>query len=374
MAPTCGLSGAEIARRPSTLASRPLRSATASAAALALPLPARAMHLADQVLALAPAAIPSAGALSFAAPSAAALALALAIDAVLGEYPAAAHPVVWMGTCISFFEARAPWGRRGRELAWGALMALGIPALFALAGALLLAVCHRLGWAGIVLEALALKSTFSLRELGRAGARVRVALQRDDLAEARNGLRSLCSRDPSQLTPAQLTAATVESLAENASDSLVAPLLWYAVLGLPGALAYRAANTLDARIGYHGRTEWLGKVAARLDDLWNLAPARATALLLLLAGSLSGADARRGARALLRDGGKTESPNAGRPMAAVAGLLGVELEKIGHYRLGEPLEPLVPEKIATAWRIVALGSALAAGLSLAVLGALHGLA
>lgn len=307
-------------------------------------------------------------------PSAAALALALAIDALFGEYPAAAHPVVWMGSCISFLEARAPWGSRARELAWGALMALAVPALFALGGLAVAAGARHLGWAGIALEALALKSTFSLRELGRAGARVRIALQRGGLDEAREGLRSLCSRDPSQLSSAQLTAATIESLAENASDSVVAPLFWYLVLGLPGALAYRAANTLDARIGYHGRTEWLGKIAARLDDLWNLLPARLTALFLLLAGPLWGGDARRGARALLRDGAKTESPNAGRPMAAMAGLLGVELEKVGHYRLGEPLEPLRPEAIGTAWRLVVTGALMAAGLSLAFLGAVHGLA
>ncbi len=309
-----------------------------------------------------------------ASPSAAALALALAIDATLGEYPAAAHPVVWMGGCISFLEARAPWGGRARELAWGALMALAIPALFALGGALFLAGSRRLGWAGVIIEALALKSTFALRELGRAGGRVRIALQRGGVAEAREGLRSLCSRDPSQLGPAQLTAAAIESLAENASDSAVAPLLWYLALGLPGALAYRAANTLDARIGYHGRCEWLGKTAARLDNLWNLAPARVTALFLLLAGLLCGAPARRGARALLRDGRKTESPNAGRPMAAMAGLLGIELEKAGHYRLGDPVEPLVPEKIGVAWRLVLVAALLACGLCLAILGAVHGLA
>ena len=305
--------------------------------------------------------------------TAAVLGLALALDLAMGEYPSALHPVVWMGRCISFLEARAPRAGRFRQLAWGALMSLAVPALFAVGAALLLAGARRLGWAGVPVEALALKSTFALRELGRAGARVRDALRRGAVGEAREGLRALCSRDPSQLGPPRLAAAAVESLAENASDSVVAPMFWFLLLGLPGAFAYRAANTLDARIGYHGRYEWLGKAAARLDDLWNLLPARLTALLLLVSGLLCGADVRRGARILLRDGRKTESPNAGRPMAALAGLLGVELEKVGHYRLGDPVEALGADTISAAWRVVALAAYLAIGLSVAVLGAAHGL-
>ncbi len=304
---------------------------------------------------------------------AAVLGLALALDLAVGEYPPASHPVVWMGRCISFLEARAPRAACVRQLAWGAFVALAVPGLFAAGALLLLAATRRLGWAGVPFEALALKSTFALRELGRAGARVRDALRRGAVGEAREGLRALCSRDPSQLDPPRLAAATIESLAENASDSAVAPIFWYLLLGLPGAFAYRAANTLDARIGYHGHYEWLGKVAARLDDLWNLIPARITALLLLLAGLFCGADVRRGARVLRRDGRKTESPNAGRPMAAMAGLLGVELEKVGHYRLGDRVEPLGAERIRAAWRIVSIAAVLAVGLSLVALGVVHGL-
>jgi adenosylcobinamide-phosphate synthase len=305
--------------------------------------------------------------------TAAVLGLALVLDLAVGEYPSPLHPVVWMGRCISMLESRAPRAGRFRQLAWGTLMAFAIPALFAAGAALLVVGSGQLGWAGVLIEALALKSTFAVRELGRAGARVRDALCRDAIGEAREGLRSLCSRDPSQLDPPRLVAAVIESLAENASDSIVAPVFWYLLLGIPGAFAYRAINTLDARIGYRGAYEWLGKVAARIDDLWNLLPARLTALLLLVSGLFCGADVRRGVRILLRDGRKTESPNAGRPMAALAGLLRVELEKEGHYRLGDPVEALGADKIAAAWRIVALAMFLAIGLSITVLGAAHGL-
>jgi adenosylcobinamide-phosphate synthase len=155
-------------------------------------------------------------------------------------------------------------------------------------------------------------------------------------------------------------AATIESAAENASDSFVAPLFWFSLLGLPGAMFYRAVNTLDAMIGYHGRYEWLGKASARLDDLLNWVPARLTATFLLVGGALTGLDAKRGARVLWRDGAKTESPNAGRPMAAMAGLLGVELAKPGHYLLGDAVHALQPREIDRGWRAVVVGSTLAA--------------
>src|SRR5207302_5219298 len=138
---------------------------------------------------------------------------------------------------------------------------------------------------------------------------------------ARAALRALGGRDASQLDGEALVAGAIQSLAENASDSFVAPLFYYLLAGVPGAVAYRAVNTLDAMIGYRGKYEALGKAAARLDDLANLVPARLTAGLLLLAGWLGGRDVAAGWRVLRRDGAKTPSPNGGRPMAVMAGLL-----------------------------------------------------
>jgi adenosylcobinamide-phosphate synthase len=143
------------------------------------------------------------------------------------------------------------------------------------------------------------------------------------------------------------------------------------LFGVGGAVFYRAANTLDAMIGYRGRYEFLGKAAARLDDLLNLVPARLTAGLLIVGGSLDGRDPASAWRILRRDGRNTESPNAGRPMAAMAGLLRVRLEKIGHYRLGDPVEPLAPAKIDEAWQIVRRAAALTAALAAIALGVRH---
>lgn len=283
------------------------------------------------------------------------LILALGIERLAGEYPNRWHPVVWMGSAIGAAERRAP--TRG-QLLYGLGLAVVIPSSFA-----------ALGWVvswmpvvNIFVGAFLLKACFAIRALGAAGERVAEAVDQGDLTSAREGLRSLCSRDPAHLDAPEIIAGATESIAENASDSIVAPLFWYAVGGLPGVLFYRTVNTMDAMIGYHGKYEWLGKSAARLDDLLNLIPARLTALLLLMGGLLTGANTRAGVHVMWRDAGRTESPNAGWPMATMAGLLGVVLEKPGHYRLGDgDREALDGETIRQAWRIVRVASLLAIG-------------
>lgn len=292
------------------------------------------------------------------------LALALLVDATFGEPPNRLHPVVWMGSAVRALERLAPSGAVP-ELLWGAAMALVVPGASAALAALVVRVAEPSTWLGMALAVLLLKPTFALRALGRAAMRVHDDLARGDLEAARSGLRSLCSRDPSRLDATQVAQGATESVAENASDSFVAPLFYFALAGLPGAVLYRAVNTMDAMIGYHGRYEHLGKAAARLDDLLNLIPARLTTGLLLVAGALRGNDARRGWRVLRRDGARTESPNAGRPMAAMAGLLGVELAKPGAYRLGDAVRPVNAATIAEAWRTTRLTCGIAAGLALA---------
>ena len=182
-----------------------------------------------------------------------------------------------------------------------------------------------------------LKTSFAVRALLSAAEKVRVPLQEGDLTAARAALGSLVSRNVTTLSPPLLAAAVIESVAENASDAVAAPILFYMLGGLPAVFAYRALNTLDSMWGYHGdRYEYLGKAAARADDLANLLPARLTGLALVAASFLTGHSAAGAWRTMWRDHRKTASPNAGWPMSAMAGALGVELEKVGHYRLGAP--------------------------------------
>src|SRR5436305_5270583 len=141
-------------------------------------------------------------------------------------------------------------------------------------------------------------------------------------------------------------------MAGNLSDSVVAPLFYYVLFGVPGAAAYRLFNTFDAMVGYHGEYEYLGKVAARLDDVLNLIPARVTALLIIVLTPLFGGNRRAAWRIYRRDAHKTESPNAGHPMAAMAGALELRLEKVNHYVLCDASQAVTPGHIQQAEQMV----------------------
>ncbi len=290
------------------------------------------------------------------------LLLALLIDHLLGDPPNRWHPVAWMGRGIAWAQRHAPGPHAppARQLAFGGgIVAAGV-ALTAGVGVMLTRLARALAAPGILIEALVLSATLSLRGLNRAARQVENALTAGDLPAARHWLSwHLVSRRTDALDASQVAAAVIESIAENASDGVIAPLTWYAIGGLPAALAYRFLNTADAMLGYRDPArEWLGKIPARLDDAANLIPARITALLIILAAPLAGGDRGRAWRVWRRDAGKTASPNAGHPMSAMAGALGVRLEKPDHYTLGRDLRPPRAADIAPARRIITLAVAL----------------
>ncbi len=221
------------------------------------------------------------------------VAVALVLDRAFGEPPPALHPVVGIGNLVAALERRAPIGSGTLQFAYGCgLVAATVGTTVGLSALTeRLVGCLPLG-PRLLAQGAILKPAFAVRELLAVGERVRELLERGDLVAARVALRDLVSRDPSALDGPLIAAAVVESLAENASDSVVAPCLAYLVAGLPAAYGYRAVNTLDAMIGYRDRYEHLGKCAARLDDLLNLVPARLTAALIVLGAPLGGGNAR----------------------------------------------------------------------------------
>lgn len=253
--------------------------------------------------------------------------LALALDC-LGEPPTPWHPVAWMGNVLGW--ARRRWrGQTAKaqltEGAFGWSAGVGLAA-----GTGLLA--SRLPW---YLQGVLLKTLLSRRALFAAVAEVGAALETGDLPEARRRLSwHLVSRDTGTLSAGEVVAAAIESLSENLSDSVVAPLLAFKLGGLPLAAAYRLTNTADAMWGYRTQElEYSGKVAAKADDLLNLAPARLTAVCVVAASWLTGLDAHAAWKVWRRDAHLTSSPNAGHPMSAFAGALGLRLEKHGQYVL-----------------------------------------
>jgi adenosylcobinamide-phosphate synthase len=212
-------------------------------------------------------------------------------------------------------------------------------------------------WAEIPLTALMLKPLFALRMLLDEVCAVEASLAQG-IESGRTRLATIVSRDTGTLSPEEIRESSLESLAENLSDSVIAPLFWFALFGLPGAAVYRFANTADAMWGYRGRWEWAGKFAAHVDDVLNLVPARLTALALLLGRS----SRWRHLRALPAEAARTPSPNSGWPMAALALGLEVRLRKPSSYALnaqarsptGTDLEAAMRLAAITAWSFVAV--------------------
>jgi adenosylcobinamide-phosphate synthase len=261
------------------------------------------------------------------------LALAASVVEALTGYPAPlyraiGHPVTWMGRWLAWLEARlnrsdASFAMRRASGVIALCVYLGPVALVAWAATRALIPMDPFGFAGLAFLAASLPAQRSLARHVRAVADGLVV----DLEEGRRAVAMIVGRNPAVLDEAGVARAAVESLAENFSDGVVAPILWTALGGLLGGALYKAINTADSMIGHkddrHGAFGW---AAARLDDLVNLPASRLAALWLILAAWLTpGASAREAARAVMRDAARHRSPNAGWPEAAMAGALGLKL-------------------------------------------------
>lgn len=266
-----------------------------------------------------------------------AMAVAMVVDALLGWpswlFARIGHPVTWLGRLIGAVDAtwnRAadpPALRRAAGIA-GALLVIA----FSVVVGWVLQVLLSSGWIQIALVGILAWPLVALRSLHDHVVAVASPLRAGDIAAAREAVSRIVGRDPSALDEAGIARAAIESLAENASDGIVAPVFWGALFGLPGILGYKAINTLDSMIGHHNeRHEAFGWAAARIDDVANFIPARLTGFLFVLL-------APRRSEALscmTRDARRHRSPNAGWPEAAMAGALGVRLSgpRIYHGRI-----------------------------------------
>ncbi|PCN50006.1 hypothetical protein B6U99_06730 [Candidatus Geothermarchaeota archaeon ex4572_27] len=257
------------------------------------------------------------------------LVLALMIDQLLGEPPPPIHPTVWMGRFIEALKARL----RGR-LGGVALAASTVTTFTAALSSIALLAQMASPLAHVAVSAYLLKTTFAVRSMEEHVKPIVEALRGGRVEEARRLVARIVSRDTSKLSAAHLASATIESISESTVDGVASPLLYYAAFGLPGAIAYRAVNTLDSMVGYREPPlDELGWASARLDTALNLVPARLTGLLMVVAAWLTGLDHRLALGTMLRDHDRAESLNAGWPMSAAAGALGVWLE------CRPPLEP-----------------------------------
>jgi len=259
-----------------------------------------------------------------------ALLFALILDHLLGEPPVRFHPVVWMGRYLGWALRKLPAGNRQAFRSGAILWLLGATAAASVGIVLHRAVAVLPSFAVAGLEGFLLWPLLSLRLLTQEVAGVESALG-EGIEAGRERLSRIVSRDTTHLTPGEVRESALESLSENLTDSVTAPLFWFLLGGLPGALVYRFANTADAMWGYRDHREWFGKFAAHADDALNWIPARLTGLLLC--------PSRLWGR-LEEESHRTPSPNGGWTMGALALRLGVRLGKPGVYTLNpDGLEP-----------------------------------
>nr|MDO8079756.1 cobalamin biosynthesis protein [Candidatus Freyarchaeota archaeon] len=264
--------------------------------------------------------------------------VALAIDFTIGEPPRKIHPTRWMGNVIYWIDKRIPRGRPHIEKLSGVLLTVFVISIFLFSTVIVLFLVKfflgKIAW--MLLSAYLLKCAFSLNDMEKHIYPITNELMNGNLNGARQQVSRIVGRDVSKLDKSHILSATVESVAESIPDGFFSPLLFFAFLGIPGAIFYRTVNTLDSMVGY--KTEKhinVGWFSASLDDLANWVSARISIPFIALASKLVGADWRSCLKIARRDHKKTKSPNSGWPMAAMAGALNTRLEKIGYHRLGE---------------------------------------
>ena len=303
------------------------------------------------------------------------------LDAVFGDPAWLPHPVVLMGRCISKLEktlrARFPKTQQGELLA-GAVLAFCLPVgTFLLTSAVCLLAAKISPWLGLTVQMFWCGQALAAKGLVQESRNVYNELVKPDLPAARKAVSRIVGRDTENLTAEGVTKAAVETVAENASDGVIAPLLYMLLGGAPLALTYKAVNTMDSMVGYKNETYlYFGRAAAKLDDVANYIPSRLAALLWAAAAALTGSDAKGAWRIWRRDRRNHASPNSAQTESACAGALGVQLAGPAYYfgeyypkpTIGDALRPIEPQDILRADRMMYAASILALVLGLVIRG------
>ncbi len=304
------------------------------------------------------------------------------LDALFGDPAWLPHPVVYMGKAISrlekFLRPRLPKTPQG-ELLGGAIVAFCLPVgTFLLTGLVCWGAARLHPLLGLAVQMFWCGQALAARGLVQESTNVYKELKKPDLPGARKAVSRIVGRDTAELTAEGVTKAAVETVAENASDGVIAPLLYMLIGGAPLALTYKAINTMDSMLGYKNEKYlYFGRVPAKLDDVANYIPSRLAGLLWVAAAALTGNSARGAWKIWRRDRRRHASPNSAQTESACAGALGVQLAGPAYYfgqyypklTIGDALRPIEPEDILRANRMMVAESilALAIGLGLRVL-------
>ena len=294
---------------------------------------------------------------------------ALLLDFLIGDPKTKYHPTAWIGKLIAVL---VPFTRNNspkKELFGGILIVFIVVAIVSTLlvaldfGISLLTIDIVSLVVSIAVSSILLKTTIAIRGMQKHALAVVDALEKDDLDSARNHLSMIVKRNTKHLDKNHISSAVLESVSENTVDGITGPLFYYAIFGLPGAFVYRAINTIDSMVGYKTSLfRNIGWFGANCDTILNYIPSRLTALVMILSALILGYNWKESFYIMRRDGKKLESPNAGFPIAALAGALGTKLEKINYYAVGDGNIEFTKSHIISAIKLMKVSSILFCGL------------
>jgi adenosylcobinamide-phosphate synthase len=294
---------------------------------------------------------------------------ALLLDFLIGDPKTKYHPTAWIGKLIAVL---VPFSRNNspkKELFGGILIVFVVVTIVSTLlvvldfGISLLTIDVISLVVSIVVGSILLKTTIAIRGMQKHALSVVDALEKDDLDSARNHLSMIVKRNTKHLDKNHISSAVLESVSENTVDGITGPLFYYAIFGLPGAFVYRAINTIDSMVGYKTSLfRNIGWFGANCDTILNYIPSRLTGLVMILSALILGYNWKESFYIMRRDGKKLESPNAGFPIAALAGALGTKLEKINYYAVGDGNIEFTKSHIISAIRLMKVSSILFCGL------------
>ena len=294
---------------------------------------------------------------------------ALLLDFAAGDPKNKYHPTAWIGKLIAKLTPRAKNNSGKKELLGGILVVCTVVSIvstllvFLEIGINLITIDLVSLLASIIIGTILLKTTIAIKGMEKHALNVADSLEKSDLDSARVHLSMIVKRDTKDLDENHITSAVLESVSENTVDGVTGPLFYYAFFGLPGAFVYRVINTVDSMIGY--RTSMfknIGWFGANCDKVLNYVPSRLTGLVMILSALILGYNWKESFHIMKRDSKKLDSPNAGYPMSALAGAIGVKFEKINHYTIGDGNIQFTRSNITTAITLMKVSSILFCGI------------
>ena len=294
---------------------------------------------------------------------------ALILDFTLGDPKNKYHPTAWIGSLIGKLTPLCKDSSDSLEKLYGIILTIisctvvGSIVTFFNFGIQLITIDYLSFIIYVIIGGILLKTTIAIKGMEKHALAVVNSLENNDLSSARKNLSRIVKRNTKGLDKNHVLSAVVESISENTVDGITGPLFYFGFFGLPGAFVYRVINTADSMIGYKTKIfNNIGWFAANCDKILNFLPARLTGFVMILSAMLLGYNWKKSYKIMIRDGRKTESPNAGFPMAAIAGAIGTKFEKINHYSLGDGKIEFSNEHVKSTISLMKMTSIIFCGL------------